>query len=268
MIEHVMIYLTTGAFAGLLAGFLGTGGGVIIVPILQMMFMDYHGFTDHAMHMAIATSLSFMVVNASFAAWKHHQRHNVAWKEFKRIAFTLFLGAILGAFLASILSSPTLRELFAVFSLLSALYVFYQMARFRKKIHHFHQVPIIVDAGFSFLVGCLSTILGIGGSTLFVPYLLWKGHSMRIAVGTAAAFPPLIAVIGTLIYIYTGLGQAHLPPHAIGFIYLPALIGLLVAGIPFSYIGVRFASYVPEPLLKGIFVIFMLIVSYKMFHIP
>ena len=266
MIVFSLIYLGTGVLAGLLAGLLGVGGGIIVVPILYGIFAHLYSL-DMAMHLAIGTSLAFMMLNAPYAVQQHHKQKNVDWNDFKLFCVPTLCGAAIGAYVATSLEGVILKQAFGGFCLCAAFYILKQMLFSETANSHKPYTPKpVTDSGFCVFVGFLATILGVGGSTLMVPYLLWRGRVMRIAVGTSSSLIPLISGLGALCYIVMGLSHPNLPVGSVGFVYPIALLGLLVGGIPGSNIGVRWAKHFPERALKGLFGFVLCITAYKMFH--
>jgi uncharacterized membrane protein YfcA len=266
MLAIGIIYLLTGVGSGLLAGLLGVGGGIIIVPILYAIFA--HVFDGNlSMHMAIGTSLGFMMFNGPYAVYQHHKQCNVDWQDFKRFSPGALLGSFCGAMLADSLEGGVLKSFFGLFCFFSAGLLLQKLI-FGSEHHTSapsHQKPY-KDRLFSVLVGFVSAIVGIGGSTLMVPYLLWRGRQMRVAVGTAASLTPVISGLGAIIYILAGLDRKGLPAGSLGYVSLIALVSLLIGGLPGSYVGARLAKRFPAKVLKGIFIVVLLITAYKMFH--
>lgn len=261
-----IIYLVTGVTAGCLTGLLGVGGGIIIVPILYTLFA--HLYTpDLAMHLAIGTSLSFMMINTPYGVYQHHLQKHVNWSDFSKFWLVTLVGAAIGVYIADGLKGDTLKHFFGLFCMGSAFYIMNQLFFMPdNKINQPHEAKPYKDKTIGFLVGLLSAILGIGGSTIMVPYLLWRGRSMREAVGTSASLIPLISTLGTLGYMLAGLDRHDLPAESIGYVYPAALFGLLIGGFIGSYFGARMAKYFPEKILKALFIILLCLTAYKMFH--
>lgn len=261
-----LIYLLTGMGSGLLAGLLGVGGGIIIVPILHTLFSHvYDG--SLSMHMAIATSLAFMMFNSPYAVFQHHRHHNVNWHDFKVFAPSAVIGSFFGAMLADKLDGVVLKYCFATFCLMSSCLLLHKLifssTTERSTPHHAKPYQ---DRLYGVLVGFVSAVIGIGGSTLSVPYLLWRGRIMRVAVGTSASLTPVIASLGAIIYIVSGLDRKGLPIGNIGYVSPIALFSLLIGGLPGSYFGVRLAKHFHPKVLKAIFMGLLLVTAYKMIH--
>lgn len=255
-----LIYLGVGAAAGLLAGMLGVGGGLVIVPVLAWLF---HGFGfDPAliMHLALGTSLATIVFTSISSVRAHHRRGAVLWPAVQRLAPGIVLGVALGAQLVERLPTASLRTVFAAFVLLAAV----QMG-FSLLPEACRALPgRLGTAGAGALIGGVSAIVGIGGGTLTVPFLLWCSVSLRQAVATSAACGLPIAAAGALAFAWTGYGNAALPVHALGYVYLPATLGIALSSVVFAPLGARLAHRLPVPVLKRFFALFLALVGLRM----
>lgn len=256
----LLILLSMGALAGLLAGLLGIGGGLVIVPVLALVF-DGQGVDGSViMHLAIGTSLATIVTTSLSSLRAHHRRGAVEWPVFVRITPGIILGGILGSSLAAVLPSDILRMAFAVFLLLVAIRMAFDVAPGPHR-----QLP--GRAGMTLagtLIGAVSTLMGIGGGTLSVPFLTWCNVGVRRAVATSAAIGLPIAVTGTILYMITGWKQPVLPALSLGYINLPAYAGIVVASVLFAPLGARLAHRLPERLLKRFFAAFLALLGVKL----
>jgi uncharacterized protein len=256
----ILILLSMGALAGFLAGLLGIGGGLVIVPVLALVFAGQGVEPSVIMHLAIGTSLATIVITSLSSIRAHHRRGAVDWPVFARITPGIILGGLLGSGLAALLPSDVLRTAFALFMLLVAVRMAFDLAPAPHR-----QLPGRLGMGFAgTLIGTVSTLMGIGGGTLSVPFLTWCNVTMRRAVATSAAIGLPIAVTGTSVYMTTGWGQAALPPLSLGYINLPAFVGIVVASILFAPLGARLAHAVPERQLKRFFAVFLAVLGLKL----
>jgi uncharacterized membrane protein YfcA len=255
-----LLYIATGFLGGLLSGMFGVGGGIIVVPILALLFAGLHFPPDHLMHLAIGTSLATIIVNSIVSSQVHHRHGNVNWTIFRRMAPTGILGAILATWLASRIHNDGLQLLFAVFECVIALHLFW--GRLPEKHRAFAWKPGLYI--FGGVVGTLSSLLGIGGGTVSVPFLIYGTRDLRMAIGTAAAIGLPLAIVGTLGYIVSGLSVKGLPPLSLGFVYLPAVLGISLAGIVSAPLGVKLAQRLPTALLKKILAILLFMLGLKM----
>lgn len=257
---ELLAYLLTGAAAGLIAGLLGVGGGIIIVPALAWLFAQ-HGFaSDGLMHYAVGTSLAVIVPTALASTLTHQRLGNVLWPVARPMMLGILPGALLGAWLATLLSSAWLGRCFGIFSLLIAVkfLIGIQPGPGRR----LPGAPGLGGAGS--VIGTVSALLGIGGGSMSVPFLLWCGETIHRAVGTSAALGLPIAVAGTTGFILNGLGSAGQPGLNSGFIYWPAVAGVVLASVVLAPVGARLANYLPRQTLQRVFALLLIVIAVKM----
>ena len=248
-----MLYLVLGAFAGTLAGLLGVGGGLIIVPVLAGVFYGLGHSPEVVMHMAIGTSLATIVLTSISSVRAHHRRGAVLFPTFVRLVPGIVLGAWLGVAVADILRGDTLRQVFGVFELLVAA----QMAFGRAPAPH-RVLPGVFGLSLAGgVIGAVSAIVGIGGGTMTVPFLRWCNVAMRQAVATAAAVGLPIALAGALGFVVAGWGNPALPEASTGYLYWPAFLGIVAASMLFAPLGAHWAHILPTALLKRFFATFL-----------
>ena len=263
------IYLATGTLAGVLSGMLGVGGGTIIVAILSAVFIQL-GFSPlHIMHLAIGTSLATIVLTSISSARAHNRQHNVDWMLVLKIAPAIIIGALLGSALAAKLHSFWLSLIFAIFILVIATQLLLKNTKKSNSVkidlsNDFmpHRQKYVFFAGL--IIGSFSSLVGIGGGSLSVPYLMANKWDMRRAIGTSAAIGLPIALAGALGYLINGLHVAHLPSTSIGFIYLPALIGISLSSILTAPLGAKLAHKLPIPTLRKLFALLLYLVGVNM----
>lgn len=261
MLMHPFIlYLLTGAVAGLLAGMLGVGGGLIIVPILTFIFAASGFAPDYILHLALGTSLATITVTSISSARAHHRHGAVNWEAVRRIAPGIAFGCLVGAWVAAQLDIRPLKWLFVAFE----FYVGTQMLlRFAPQPHR--SFPGMM--GMSLMgtaIGLLSSLVGIGGGTLSVPFMLYCNRSMREAVGTSSAIGLPIAVFGSLGYIASGWHLEPLPPYSLGLVYLPAAFGIAFVSLFTAPWGAKLAHRLPVALLRKFFAVLLYALGAKM----
>ena len=255
-----IIYLLVGCFAGLSAGLLGVGGGLLIVPALAWIFAA-QGVSDAiVMHLAIGTSLATIVITSISSTRAHHQRHSVRWHLVLQLSFGLIVGAWVGAGLAHEMQNTVLLIVFGFFE----LFVAAQLLLGKAPVAH-RQLPqktmnMMVGAG----IGGVSSILGIGGGTLTVPYLVWHNVSMREAVGTSSACGFPIALAGAVGFIVMGWKMAELPAYSSGYVYWPAAGAIVLSSVLAAPVGAKLAHTVSQAVLKKTFGIFLVILGLLM----
>lgn len=259
-LEIITLYAISGIFAGVIGGMLGLGGGIIIVPVLHYLFIQQGLPSPVIMHLAVTTSLATIIATSLSATYTHHKKGAVIWPVVQCLAPGILVGAALGAMVTDALSSDTLRIVFGVFEILVAIQIGFQIKPKAKT-----QLPKtggLVGSGVG--IGLFSTILGIGGGTLTVPFLLWCNVNIRnaVAISSAVGFP--IALAGTTALIIAGWNNTNLPNHTISYLYWPAAVMIVAMTIIFAPLGARLAHYIPVHTLKRIFAGVLLIVGLRM----
>lgn len=249
-----------GAIVGFFAGLLGIGGGLIIVPVLVYLLPFFGVSAELAFPMALATSLASITFTSSSAALAHHKNGNIPWDIAKRIGITVAIGAVLGAVIAGILSLEALTIFFASAVLLLAIYMFLSI-----KIERTIPLPANwVLQSIGLLTGVIASLMGIAGGAILVPILMYCSLSMRHAIGVATASGIVVALFGALGYVIIAPAQATLPDWSIGYIYLPALLGIILTSSLFAPVGVKAAALLPVRYLKKGFALFLMLVAIKM----
>lgn len=260
MLLEFAIYLSTGAVVGFLAGLLGIGGGLIIVPILSSVFLAYLGTTD-VVHLAIGTSLATILVTSFSSVKAHHQLGNVRWDIVRTLSIGIFLGAFLGGWSSQFFANNTLAMIFGSIEMLIALMM---LSNFQPNPHReLPAIPSQTVAGS--IIGSLASLVGIGGGTLTTPYLIWHNISMHQAIATSAACSLPVAAAGTFGYLLGGLNATHLPEYATGYIYWPAFIGIVLTSYFTAPYGAKLGARLPVKLLKKLFALLLILLALKMF---
>ncbi len=256
----LFLYLLLGALAGVLAGLLGVGGGLIIVPALAMIFTAWDIGAGMVMQIAVATSLATIVATSIASTITHHRHAAVAWPSFWRLSPGIVIGSLLGALVADTLPSDTLKIVFAGFELLVAAQMLFDL----RPTRHW---PLPGAVGLSVAgigIGGVSAVVGIGGGTLTVPFLSACGVQLRRAIATSAACGLPIALAASVGFIITGWQQPGLPVWSLGYVYLPGFIAIIVTSVIFAPLGAKLTHRLPVPLVKKLFAIFLLLVGLRL----
>ena len=254
---ELIIYLVLGSFAGVLAGLFGVGGGMIIVPVLVYSFA-LQGFAPEVLtHMAVGTSLATIAFTSINSVRAHNKVGAVRWSLFLWMALGIVFGCVLGALTASILSGPLLQKIIGVFAICVAIQMAFELHP--KAALSEPDKPSLVVAGG--VVGWASTIFGIGGGSLTVPFLVWRSLPMQQAVATSAACGMPIAVAGAISFMWTGWSSEALPDWSLGYVYLPAVIGIAATSVFFAGYGARLAHRLSQRLLKRLFALLLVSVG-------
>jgi len=257
---ELLAYLATGVLSGLLAGLLGVGGGVVVVPSLILVF-GWLGFVqDWVAHLAVGTSLATILGTGGASVLAHHRRGAVRWDLVLRLAPGIVIGAWVGSGVAGLLPHEWLQRVFAVF----LLYVGARMLFGAARPEGGEPPDAIGMALAGGGIGALSSLVGIGGGTLTVPFLVRSGLGMRNAVATSSACGLPIAVAGAIGFLVVGWGREGLPEGSTGFIYWPAVAAILPASIPTAPLGARLAHSLPTGTLKRIFGVLVLAMGIKL----
>lgn len=260
MPEFLLAYLLLGLVAGFVAGLLGVGGGLIIVPILIWLFEAQGVAAGIQPHLALGTSLASILFTSISSVRAHHLHDAVDWNVVRRVAPGIIMGTLLGAWLASFIPARPLKIFFVIFLFYAAL----QMAL------NFKPTPSRVLPGTGGMlsaggiIGAVSSWVGIGGGTLSVPFQVWCNVPFHRAVGTSAAIGFPIALAGLTGYVIGGWNHADLPDHSIGFVSLPALAGIAVGSILTAPLGAKTAHALPVAKLKRIFAILLFVLAMRM----
>jgi uncharacterized protein len=253
------MYIALGAFAGVLAGLLGVGGGLVIVPVLSFIFTSQGLPEAHILHLALGTSLASIMFTSTSSLWAHHKRGAVDWRVVRRISAGIMVGTFAGSWIAAQLSTRFLKGFFVVF----LYYVATQMLLNIKPKPH-RQLPGWAGmSGVGGMIGGVSSLVGIGGGTMSVPFLVWCNIAIHRAIGTSAAIGFPIALAGALGYVVNGLSAA-LPPYSLGFVYLPALLGIAATSIITAPLGAKLGHSLPIDKLRKIFALLLIVVGTKM----
>jgi uncharacterized membrane protein YfcA len=254
-----LLYLLVGAFAGVLAGLFGIGGGMVIVPVLIFSFAAQGVSAEVLTHMAVATSLATIVFTSLSSVREHHRNGAIDWSLVRSMAAGIVLGTVAGVTLISEVPGPVLQNIIGVFALLLALKMFTGWEPPGKGDRP--SAAGLMGAGG--IVGFGSSWFGIGGGTFTVPYLSWMRFSMRQAVATSAACGIPIALTGAVTNVIAGQGNDLLPQWSTGFVYWPAVLGIALTSVPCAQVGARLAHKLDAALLKKLFAVLLCVVGIR-----
>lgn len=252
-----IIYLLLGSAAGVLAGLFGVGGGLIIVPVLVFSFSS-QGFAPEILtHLAVGTSLATIVFTSINSIREHHRRGAVQWHLFRWLTPGILAGAAVGGVTAALINGPALQKIIGVFAICMAIQLALNLTP--KAARPAPKRAELVAAGG--VIGWASAIFGIGGGSLTVPFLVWRSVPIQKAVATSAACGFPIAFAGAVVFMFTGWQDSQLPQWSIGFVYLPALLGIALTSVFFARFGAKLAHKLPPLLLKRLFALLLTIVG-------
>jgi len=249
-----------GVFVGFLSGLLGIGGGLVIVPALIYLLPLLNIPMDVVMPLALGTSLCSIVVTSSSASFAHYRNSNIPWALTKKFIVAIALGSLSGALVADLLSVSVLKSIFAGAVSILAIYMLMSV-----RITSTRPLPNdVILFIIAYVCGVIASLMGISGAAILIPILMFFGVNVRHAIGLSTTCGALVAAFGTAGYVISGIGINSLPPWSFGYVYLPALISIVITSLIFAPLGVRYANKLPVKTLKRFFALFLLLVALKM----
>lgn len=263
----IFLLLSLGALAGFLAGLLGVGGGLVLVPGLFYIFTSLHdniGFdTANLMHLCVGTSLAIIIPTGFSSAMAHRRRGAVDMSIVRTLGIGVVIGVAGATMLAKGLDALTMKMIFASVILFLAGVMLADPARFQLR-DTLPPQPYTSIAGV--VIGAISTLVGIGGATLTVPYLSLHGTKIHRAVGSSSALGLVISIPAALGYVIIGWDKPNLPPLSFGYVNILAWGCIIPVSILFAPLGARVAHKVNAKRLKKTFAFFMVLVALDMWR--
>lgn len=259
-LPFMLSLIALGGIVGFTAGLLGVGGGGLMVPILTSLFLWQKMPLEQVVHLALGTSMASIVVTSFSSLRAHHKNQGVDWAAVQSMAPGILLGAFAATFLAAFANALFLASFFALFMFCTAIQMLVGATPNPSR-----QLPGQAQLfGVGSIIGGISALASIGGGSLSVPFLHWHNVPIKRAIGTSAALGFPIAVSGTLGYIINGWQHTGATPLSFGFIYLPAVIIISALSVFTAPLGVKFAYYLPVPIIKRVFALLLFLLSAKM----
>lgn len=252
----------TGLISGTLAGLLGVGGGIVIVPVLFNVFPLFGIPEAVQMKLAVGTSLATIIPTSIQSARKHFAKGTMDVALLRSLAPSIATGVLLGTALAIWLRGEALTLVFALVAVAVALNMALTSVEWRLRESFPSGAPRHGIGGF---IGTVSAMMGIGGGTVGVPILSMFGAPMRAAVATASAFGIIIAVPATIGFVWAGWGDPLLPPLSVGYVNLIGFALIVPTSMLAAPWGVQLAHTIPPLLLKRLFAVFLAVTSARMF---
>jgi uncharacterized membrane protein YfcA len=253
-------YLGIGVVVGFLAGLLGIGGGMLMVPMLFFVFTAKGFPAQHLMHFALGTAMMTVAFTSASSVLAHHRHGGVEWPVARAMAPGIVAGSLGAALAAGFVPTRPLAVFFAAFMFYAAAQMFFQTAPVPSR--RLPGAAGLFAAGSG--IGAISSILAAGGAFLSIPFLVRCNVPVKRAIGTAAANGFPIAVAGTVGYIVQGLRAQDLPQGSIGFVYFPALVLIVAASMPLAPLGARLAHRLPVRRLRVLFSLMLLAIATSM----
>ncbi len=264
MISSILFFtafLALGAVAGFLAGLFGIGGGMIIVPALVYLFPLMNIPADAVMSLTLGTSFATIVITSFASTQRHYHLGNIQWTAVKFLAPSLMVTAYLTAGLVSHVDRSLVLKLFAVIVAYLALQMFLSIKQTtsNKKL-----TPLSAIVG-GIVIGTAASSAGIGGGGFTVPFLSSRGVAIKQAIGSSAFCSMVLGLSGTISYIIHGQGVADLPAYSLGYVYLPAVLGITLTSFFTAKLGAHWVSKLPVATLKRYFAGLLIIIAIDMF---
>lgn len=256
----IAAYLATGAAVGFLAGLLGIGGGMTLVPILTAMFAAQQLAPEHSVHLALGTGMASVMFTSTASVREHHRHRAVDWGVVRRFVPGMVIGTLLSSVASGWIPQRVLAIAFAVIVFAGATQI--MLGRKPAAGRTLPGTAGLLLVGL--LIGIVCGIVSAGGAFLTVPFMLLCGLTMHIAIGTGAAIGVPIAVVGTIGFVISGLRIGGLPSYSIGFVYLPALAALVLASVVTAPYGARAAHRLPVLTLKRAFAVLLYLLAARM----
>ena len=263
LIALISVLAISATVSGFMAGLLGVGGGIIMVPALYFAFETLHFDPQTIMHLSLGTSLA-IIIPTSIMSTKTHMEFNAV--DFKLIkSFGLFVagGVLLGTVFASNLETPKLVLFFSVFAFCVGIFFIF----FREKLgENPKDIPLKIKSFIGTCIGFISVPLGIGGGSISVPFMRLFGYSIRNAIGTSAALGFIISVVGALTMSFSGsVFDEVKSPLSIGYVNIPGFLVFVPVTMIMAPIGARLVHKIEKKLLSRIFGLFLIIISIRSF---
>ena len=263
LINLLIVLASAAAVAGFMAGLLGVGGGIIMVPALYYAFtvLDFDIVTR--MHLSVGTSLAIIIPTSIISTKTHMEYDAVDFKMVKSFGLFILLGVIAGTFLAVSLKTPALVLFFSVFAFIVGLFFIFVRERLME---HPKKISDFIKNISGIIIGFISVPLGIGGGSLMVPFMRTFGYDIRKSIGTAAAVGFLIAVSGSITMITGGKIIDNIStPFSIGYVNLLGFAVFVPVTMIMARIGAKAVYKIDKKLLSKIFGTFLIIVSIRSF---
>lgn len=261
IIQIILALSVTGFVAGVMAGLLGVGGGIVIVPVLYFLFQHFGTSPDIAMFVAVGTSLATIIATSISSVRSHHKKGAVDWPLLKSWSIGVVVGVIVGTFVASKLDGHALTVIFSIIAFIVALRML-----FNKQGGHIRDglpgQPL--EFIFAFIIGSLSVMVGIGGGSITVPILTAYNFPMRKAVACASGIGLVIALPGAIGFVISGWGVENLPFASLGYVNLLGFVLIVPMTVLCAPLGAKIAHSVNPVYLKKGFAVFLLFTSVKM----
>jgi len=245
----IVAFVALGAIVGFLAGLLGLGGGMTMVPVLTFVFTRQGFAADHVVHLAVATATATILFTSIASTREHHRHGAVLWRVVAGMAPGVIVGSFVGPQVVGSMSTPILATFFGLFVVVAATQILLD-----RKPRPTRELPgaaglVAVGGG----IGLIASMVGAGGAFMTVPFMAACNVELRKCVATSAALGLPVAIAGTIGFIVAGARAAGLPPWSIGYVYVPALLAIVIGSVACAPMGARAAHRWPVKALRRAF---------------
>ena len=263
MLSFILLCLLVGAVAGFFAGLFGIGGGLMIVPVLVYLLPMVGVPESLLMSTALGTSFATIVITGFSSAQRHHKLGNVVWSAVKILAPSIMVSVFICGFFIGKLDRDISSKLFACL----VVYLAVKMVLSIKPKTNKTVKPLTTQSSIigGILIGMASSAAGIGGGGFIVPFLNSRGIDMKKSIGSSAFCGALLGLSGMLSFMVSGWGNPSMPDYSLGYIYLPAVLGITATSFFTSKLGATATSKLPVPTLKKGFALLLVAIAVDMF---
>jgi len=256
----LLAYAACGAVIGFLAGLLGIGGGMTLVPLLAALFTAQQLSSEHTLHLALGTAMASVMFTSTASVREHHRLGSVDWTWVRNLAPAMALGALASTFASGWLPQRVLALAFAVIVFIAATQIWIGRPAGARQL-------VLGTAGrwaAGLAIGVVSGLVSAGGTFLSMPFMMRSGVPVRTAIGTAAAIGVPVAVVGSVGYVAGGWSVPALPAGALGFVLLPAMGAVVAASVFTAPMGARLAHRLPVVVLRRVFAVSLYAIAARM----
>jgi len=268
MVEILLVFLLVGIIVGMLAGLLGIGGGIVLVPTLVYILPKIGLETNFVMQVALGTSVACTFFSMLSSAFGHYKQSSIKFDIYLKLIPGLFIGSILGPIIAHSLNYATLKNIFAVLLFIVSLRIL--LDHKNKNKDNFPSDNIFYNNNYflficGVIIGTLASLMGIGGGILLLPLFNFMNIKMKDAVGTSAISGVTISTIALIGYIVSGYDIVSKSDLYLGYVYLPAVIGISLTSIIFAQVSALWSKQIPQDILKKFLACILIFTAGKMF---
>ena len=258
----LIVMAITATIAGFFAGFFGIGGGIITVPCLFYIFNSIGIDKSLIMHLSVGTSFAIIVPTAMMSVYTHYKHKAVDLNILKTYGIFVVIGVVIGAFSAALMDTKSLVLFFSLIIYLLALNLIFLKDKTKLKI----KFNLIQSTIFGFVVGFISSLMGIGGAIMNVPILKFVGYTINKAIGTAASIGFLISIFGTIGFLCTGLIMQKNIPLSTGFINIPAFLIFIPITIIMAKVGATSVHKIKREIIAKLFGFFLIVIASRFLY--